>query len=574
MSVFKRSSAVALALALLITGCAGQGGPGPASSGGEAHRTGQPKRIVAAVQSNPPTISSQQVAAGSGTLQGGDGLEDLLNAGMSVFDNKGNVVPQLAEQVPSVENGLWKLLPDGRMETTWQIRPGAEWHDGTPLTTNDLLFSIKLGQDRELPFFTNAGFDVVEGAVASDARTITVTWKRLYIQAHRLFTRQFGFPRPEHVLSAAYEQNKETVPTLTYWNEDYVGAGAFKVRQWVAGSHALAVANDRYVLGRPRIDEIEIRFIPDSNALAVNLLAGEVEIVLGRNLSLKQAMPLRDQWKDGKISVGLNNWIAVWPQLLNPNPAVMLDVQFRRALYHAIDRPQLVETLQEGLVPVAHTFVAPTEPAHKDIEPAIVRYDYDPRRTAQLLEGLGYVRGSDGEWRDAAGQLLTLEVRTDGGGGDDEQETAALAVNDAFRRVGISSSPLILTQQQRLDRELNSTYPGVRVWRLPNDLWTVDRYASPAAPLPQNRFNGGNRSRYLNPEFDALIDRYMTTIVERDRINVLSQVVHHMTDQLNVMGMWYNTEPVPIGNRLQNVTASDVGGATSAWNAHLWDLTR
>jgi peptide/nickel transport system substrate-binding protein len=558
---------------LLAVACA----PTPQGSApaiGEAQKPGQPKRVVAAIQSNPPTLSAEQVGAGSGTLQGGDGLEDLVNGGMSMLNNQGGVVAQVAGQVPSIENGLWKLLPDGRMEMTWQIRPGAVWHDGSPFTAEDLLFSIKLGQDKDLAFFTKPGLEFIEGAVASDPRTVVVTWKQLYIQAHTLFTRRFGSVRPEHVLGPTYQQNKEALPTLTYWNEDFVGAGPYRVRRWVAGSHVVLDANDRFVLGRPKIDEIEVRFIPDTNALAVNILAGEIEVVLGRNLSLKQAGPLRDQWRDGKIAVGFNNWIAVWPQFLNPNPAIMLDVQFRRALYHSIDRSQLVETLQEGLVPVSHTFVSPTEPAYKAIESAIVRYDYDPRRTAQLLDGLGYTRGADGDYRDSAGQLLAVEVRTDGGGGDDEQETAALAVNDAFRRVGISSTPLILTQQQRLDRELNATYPGVRIWRQPNDVWTLDRYASAAAPLSQNRFNGGNRSRYMNPEFDGLVDRYMTTIAERDRVGVLGQIVHHMTDQLNVMGLWYNTEPVPIGNRLQNVTASDVGGATSAWNAHLWDVTR
>jgi peptide/nickel transport system substrate-binding protein len=557
-------------LAMLIVSCVPAPGPQSAATGPQTSTA--PKRIFAAIQSNPPTLSPNQVGAGSGTLQGGDGLEDLVNGGISVMNSTGGVEAQLAEQVPSVENGLWKLLPDGRMETTWRIREGTLWHDGTPFTADDLIFSIKLGQDRDLPFFAHAGFEVLESAAALDPRTITVTWKRVYIQAHHLFTRRFGSTRPAHVLEPTHQQNKELLPTLTYWNEDYVGAGPFHVRQWVAGSHVLLEANDRFVLGRPRIDEIEVRFIPDTNALAVNILAGGVDVVLGRNLSLKQAIPLKEQWKAGNILVGFNNWIAVWPQMLNPNPAVLLDVQFRRALYHAIDRQQLVETLQDGLVPVAHTFVGPTEPVYRDIESAIVRYDYDPRRTAQLLEGLGYTRAAAGDYRDAAGQPLLLEVRTDGGGGDDEQETAALAVNDAFRRVGISSSPLILTQQQRLDRELNATYPGVRVWRQPNDLWGVDRFASAAAPLPQNRFNGGNRSRYMNAEFDAIVDRYMTTIVERDRVPVLRQIVQHMTDQLSVMGLWYNTEPTPIGHRLKNVIATDVGGATSAWNAHHWDV--
>src|SRR5438093_2416140 len=218
------------ALAVAVAGCA----PGvPSQSSAPSPRSSvPPKRILAAIQSNPPTLSSNQVGAGSGTLQGGDGLEDLANGGMSVLNNQGGVEPQLAEAVPSVENGLWKLLPDGRMETTWRIREGAQWHDGTPFTADDLLFSIKLGQDKDLPFFAHAGFESLDRAEARDSRTIVVTWKRLYIQAHRLFTRQFGSIRPEHVFQPTYEQNKEAVATLTYWNEDFVGIGPYRVRQW------------------------------------------------------------------------------------------------------------------------------------------------------------------------------------------------------------------------------------------------------------------------------------------------------------------------------------------------------
>src|SRR5438093_12406034 len=67
--IARRGAARACALALLINGCAAPPGPAPAGSGGEMQTTGQPKRIVAAVQSNPPTISSQQVPSGSATLQ-------------------------------------------------------------------------------------------------------------------------------------------------------------------------------------------------------------------------------------------------------------------------------------------------------------------------------------------------------------------------------------------------------------------------------------------------------------------------------------------------------------------------
>jgi ABC-type transport system substrate-binding protein len=224
------------------------------------------------------------------------------------------------------------------------------------------------------------------------------------------------------------------------------------------------------------------------------------------------------------------------------------------------------------MTPVAHTFLSPSEPAYKQIESDIVRYDHDVRQAAQLLGQVGYAQGSDGGFRDGAGRTLGFEVRTDGGGGDDEQEKAALAVADQWKRFGIITEPLVISQAKRLDREYNSTFPAIRVWRLPNDPWSLDRYASPAAPMPDNKFNGGNRSRYMNPAFDALIDRYMSTIAEDQRTVVLGQIVHHMTDQVTAMGLWYNTDPISIGNRLRNVTTRDTAGTTEAWNAHLWDI--
>lgn len=569
-----RRASFAVVLLFLLGACA----PAPAGPLGATVPGSAPipprKRITAAMQSNPPSISSTFVGAGSGTLQGGDALEDLVNAGMSIVDSQGRLIPQLAETVPSIDNGLWRVLPDGRTETTWRIRDGAVWHDGVVFSADDLLFTIKLGVDKDLAFFQNGGAELVEAAEVMDGRDLTIRWKKPYMQADRMFTRRLALPRPQHVLGPVYAENKEALAQHPYWTEAYVGTGAFRLKRFAPGSFLLLEANDRFVLGRPRVDEVEVRFIPDSSTLAANILAGEVELTLGRNLSLTQALQIRDQWKDGTINVGIKNWFAVWPQLLNPGQPLLLDVQFRRALLHAIDRQQLVETMQQGLVPVAHSFVSPTDPVHREIEPSIVKYDFDVRRTAQILEGLGYPKSGDGVHRNASGQSVALEVRTDGGGGDDAQETAALAVADAFKQAGLAAEPQILGQLQRQNREFNSTYPGVRVWRLPNDIWSVDRYHSAAAPLPENRFNGGNRSRYINPSFDAIVERYMSTISERDRAPILAQIVHHMTDQLTVMGLWYNTEPVMISKRLLGVTARDVGETTEAWNAHLWDVSR
>ncbi len=522
--------------------------------------------------SDPPTISAHFILAGSGTIPGGDAMTGLLDAGLTVTDDHGDLRPQLAERVPSVENGFWTVHPDGTMETVWKIRGGAQWHDGLPLTSDDILFTAGLAQDRDLTFFHDPAIEPVAAVDALDAQTVRVAWARPYIQADHPFGLSTISPRPRHLLEPILQsaEDKTSVFQAPYWTTDFVGAGPFRLREWVRGSHLIMEANDAYVLGRPHLDEIEVRFIPDPNALVANVLAGTVELTMGRNISLQQAMQLRDSWRDGRIDVGFTDWIALYPQLLNPSPAVLSDVDFRRALLYGLDREQLVETLQYGLVPVAHSFVNPNESVYPEIEDSVVKYPYDPRRATQLIEGLGYAKAGDGIYRDAVGQQLSLEVRTSGG--DDTQESGVISAADAYKRFGIAAEPYLIPQAQRNDREYNATYPGLRLWRLPNDLGRVDRYASSDAPLPENHFSGANRSRYINPEFDALVDAYMTTIPLAERVGWLRQIVHHMTDRVIILGLWYNTEAIVIANRITGVANKRTGDADLPWNAEQWDV--
>lgn len=559
-----RVSSLAVALVVMAAACAPQQSPLGGGPGGGPAAAG-PKRIQAAIMSNPPTISSNDVIAGSGTYPGGDALQELMAAGLTHTDGFASRHPQLAEAVPSVDNGLWRLLPDGRMETTWKIKQDALWHDGTPVTAGDVAFTATLAQDRDLTIFSGRQYRFVEAVETPDERTVLVKWKETFIRADQMF----DVLRPRHVLEKAYREEKLSVLQHPYWTDAYVGGGPFRLREFVRDSHLLMEAYDRYVLGRPKIDEIFVRFISDPNTLAANILAGTVELTMGRNISLAQAVQLRERWTDGGIDVGSENWIALWPQMLNPDPPIVLDVRFRRAILHGIDRQAMVDTIQHGMTSIPHTILHPSEPMYKDIEGSIVRYDFDPRRAGQLLEELGYVRGADGLFRDATGQTISLEVRTSGG--DDAHEAGVATIADNLKRVGVNAFPFLIPQAQRSDREYNATYPGVRLWRQNNGALDLDRLHSREAPLADNRFSGGNRSRYMNAEFDALLDRYVVTVREADRAPLLAQVVRHMAEHLNVMGLWYNTEPIAVGKRLRNISAGKVTGGSMTWNAYLWD---
>ncbi len=78
---------------------------------------------------------------------------------------------------------------------------------------------------------------------------------------------------------------------------------------------------------------------------------------------------------------------------------------------------------------------------------------------------------------------------------------------------------------------------------------------------------GRNHSRFMNPEHDALIDRFFVTIPKDERLDILRQIVHIQTAQLSAMGLFYNTSPIMVAGRLQNVDRA------STHNAHEWDVS-
>src|SRR5678815_3215057 len=109
----------------------------------------------------------------SGSYPGLDAIEELVQAGFSNFAHDGTLRPQLATAIPSLDNGQWRLEPDGRMELTWKIRPGATWQDGTPVTSDDFIFSATVAQDRDLPVFGSPAWGQVERITAPDPSTVT-----------------------------------------------------------------------------------------------------------------------------------------------------------------------------------------------------------------------------------------------------------------------------------------------------------------------------------------------------------------------------------------------------------------
>lgn len=551
---------------LVLSACAGPG-PKPTESGATTGAQGTPKRITAAILGNPHTLSQSINSAGTGSIRGVSEVEKIIAAGLTRLDGDGNLQPQLAEAVPSIENGLWKLAPDGTMETTWHIKPGAKWHDGTPVTADDMVFTLQVATDKELAFSSYPGTPAIDRITTPDARTVVVSWKRPFIEADRLFSHEFILPLPKHILETPYLTDKATLLEHPYWTSGFVGTGPFRVREFVRDSHMVLARFEDYVLGRPKLSEIVVKFIPDPNALIANVLAGEVHLSIGRGFNLEQLLQADEQWADGRMESKPANWIALYPQHLTPDPPVIKDVRFRRALLQAIDRQAMSDTLQAGLAPVAHAWLEITSPYYKEVEGSIVKYDFNTRAAAQAIESLGYVRGPDGFYQDATGRRLSVQLMTNAG--DDVKEKMLFTIADYWQRIGVGAEPVITPRQLASNREYRATFPGFDLVRQP---FEPERLLSSEVPLPENRFVGKNRSRYMNPELDALIERYVTTVPRAERMQALGQLLHLTTDQVVALGIFYAPEPILISNRLINVHAARATEADETWNAHEWDL--
>src|SRR5207249_3560350 len=152
-------------------------------------------------------------------------------------------------------------------------------------------------------------------------------------------------------------------------------------------------------------------------------------------------------------------------------------------------------------------------------------------------------KGSDGIYQDEANRRLELEVQ---GGALEQAAKPAAAVADYWHHLGIATTPVRASPQQMQDPEYVATFPAFSVYSRPNSLASLRFFYSTASRLPSNNFRVagiGNMSRYMSAELDALIDGYFKTVPVPERTRALGQIIHHVAEQVTVVGLYYN--PVP-----------------------------
>ncbi len=564
-------------LAIVVTAL---GGCAPRASSDQASRPAvtadsRPSRALNSVMKVEPQSLAAKPLRNTGTSVA-HGVR-LFNAGLAIEDSRERAQPYLAEALPQLNTHSWQLFPDGRMETTWHLKPGLKWHDGTSLTAEDFAFAHRVYATPALGVAGSPPINLMDDVVALDDRTVLIQWKRPYPDAGRLAAEGMH-ALPRHILEGPLQQlDPDGFANHPYWGAEYVGLGPYRLERWEPGAFIEGVAFDRHVLGRPKIERVVVRFIADENTGLTNLLAGEVQLVTDRTIRFEQAMVLKREWSQnggGTVIATPNQPRFIFfqhrPEYMNPSS--LADVRVRRAIAHAVDKEALNEGLFDGQGIISNTHVTPQAPFFPEVDRTINKYPYDPRRTEALLAEAGYSKGGDGIFVNASGERLTpgLVAETVG---QFQREANILAAT--WRAAGLDVSITGLPSTQLRDGPARATFPAILSASaspgLKGGTNNFGNFSTPAIRSEANAWRGSNFGGYSNSEFDRLWNAFNSTLDPAERERQAIEMARIISVDLPLVDLYWNPNITAHSANLQGLDPEGIDQLVN-WNVHEWTL--
>jgi peptide/nickel transport system substrate-binding protein len=348
-------------------------------------------------------------------LAGGDYVEALVAPPQQLNPLASDVArdPGSADIQALLFDGLMRIGPDGLPEEalaqswdvspdttvyTFTLRADVAWHDGAPLTVDDVLFTLRAVQNRDF-----AG-DPAAGALWRGVRVDKVGERSVRCTLNAPFApflSRATFPiLPAHLLRDIPPAQLAGAP----FSHKPIGTGPYQLAE-LNQEHALLIANPRYYGGPPFLDSIEFRFFRDSQAALTALTRGEIMgLGFASTGELGQSNLPRNV---DRHELPLDSY-AVLTFNLRAEP--LADLELRRALARGLDKDALI---RQALGGQAARLDTPIFPGWWAADESVTWYPYDPQRAADSLTALGWAPGSDG-LRVKNGQPLALPLITDG----------------------------------------------------------------------------------------------------------------------------------------------------------------
>jgi len=525
-----RVLAVAAALVLLATACAGTTPPAGASP-----TTGPVKggTLVFAIWQEPSTLAPNYSNQTVNGLVNQIAVEGLLRT-----DTDGSYQPVLAKAVPTLANGGVKISADGkRMDVTYELQPDVKWSDGKPFTSADVKFTWETWI-KDPKVITREGYDQIDAVDTPSDLTVVMHYKSVYSP----YPTRFGSIIPKHLLE------KEADISKSDYARKPLGTGPFVFTEFKAGDSITAERNVNYrKKGQPYLDKIIFRSVPSREVAVAQLKAGEVQ---GMWNLLEAQTP--DLEKDANIKLVITPSPSVERIEMNtaenkegtdPNSVhpVLGDVNVRRALVYATPKQQIIDKLlfgkaKPGTSPVSQGWAAPK---------SVTQESYDPKKAGELLDQAGWVKGADGiRVKKGVRASVTITTTT----GDQIRERVEQILADEYKQIGVDlrisnqpSSVLLSASWSAGDPRKHGVFDMVMYASSPGiDPHSVvgQRYHSKKIPYPGNNGDGQNYTRFKNLEADKAIDEAGSTLDLEKRKSAYAKALQLLNDSAVIIWLY------------------------------------
>jgi len=433
-------------------------------------------------------------------------VKELAFNGLVAINSDYTPIPDLAEKWDNPDDKTW----------VFHLRQNVKFHDGSDMTASDVKFTYDSVLDQTFASPFRAFYLSVDKIDATDKNTVTFTLKEP-------FAPFLSYMDLAIVPQAAVQKLGADFGTKP------VGTGPFKVDRWTTGDTIELSANDNFYGGRPNLDRVRLKVVPDNSARVVALESGDLDFVQSP-LSPQDVARVQSA---GKLKVERTPAAGYTYINLNTADKILADKKVRQALSHLVNKQQIIDTIYKGIGQPANSPIVPGMWAYSADIPS---FDYNPDTAKSLLDDAGWKVGADG-MRSKDGQKLSLVVRTHSE--DPDRKQLIQVLQSEFQKVGIDATTNTVEFPAFFQDVQDGKFQvGVIGWL---NLSDPDR-----ATFRQFTIDGtANYGKYRNEQVDKLLKEARTTLDQTKAKGLYNDAVKQIVDDAPYIFVQYQ-EYIPM----------------------------
>jgi peptide/nickel transport system substrate-binding protein len=471
----------------------------------------------------------------------------------TVYDPEWQLICMLCTELPTIENGLAVIekQSDGSdgIALTYTIHPDATWGDGTPVTTDDVLFTYEFGIHPQSGVSNAELYRRITAIDVIDDKTFVLHVDRVTFDYNGI-----GDFRvlPAHLERAVFEADPVAYRNRTTFDTDPTNPGLYfgpyRITEVSSGAFVVLEPNPTWWGKAPSFQRIIVKVIENTAALEANLLSGSIDMIAGElGVTIDQALAFEKRHAD-RFRIVYEPGLVYEHIDLNLDNPVLADPRVRKALIMGLDREALSQQLFEGRQPIAHTSVNPLDWVYYD---AVPEYREDLDAAAALLDQAGWDQIRGGVRHNAAGEPLTQQV-----------------LQSQWQRLGIDvrirNEPARVFFGETTSKR-NFDAMAMFAWISAPENVPRSTLHSEEIPTEANGWSGQNYTGYRNAEMDRLIDAIEVELDREKRETMWHRLQEIYAEELPVLPLYFRANPHIWPPWLEGVTPTGHLNPSTLW---------